>query len=83
VRDIDSIRRSESTLRGILELLKPFEVETVAEFVENDTVARKAGMMGCDYGQGYAFGAPQPLAEAISSLKADESRKLRRLSLEI
>ncbi len=83
VRDIDSNRRSESTLRGILELLKPFDVETVAEFVENDTVARKAGTMGCDYGQGYAFGAPQPLAEAISSLKADESRKLRRLSLEI
>lgn len=83
VRDIDTNRRSESTLRGIIDLLRPFGVETVAEFVENEAIARKAGMLGCIYGQGYAFGRPQPLAEAVSSLRADESLKLRRISLEI
>lgn len=83
VRDIDTNRRSEATLRGIIDLLRPFAVETVAEFVENDFIARKAGTLGCIYGQGYAFGRPQPLAEAVSALRADESLKLRRISLEI
>jgi len=83
VRDILTNRRAESTLRSIVELVRPYDVEIVAEYVENEDVARKARQLGIHYGQGYAFGKPRSLALELEALKQDESRKLHRLALEI
>lgn len=83
VRDIMTNRRAESTLKSIVELVRPYDVEIVAEYVENEDVARKARLLGIDYGQGYAFGKPRSLALELEALKQDESRKLHRLALEI
>lgn len=83
VRDILTDRSSQATVRGIVELAKGFGIATVAEYVENEAIAGYIRKMGVDYGQGYAFGKPEPLAELLASVSNDESRRLRRLFLEL
>jgi EAL domain-containing protein (putative c-di-GMP-specific phosphodiesterase class I) len=83
VKDILTNRRAASTLEGIVDLVRPFDVETVAEYVENESLARIVRSLGIDYAQGYAFGKPEAMESILEGLKLDESRKMRRLALEI
>jgi diguanylate cyclase (GGDEF)-like protein len=83
VRDIGTNRRAESTLKSIVDLLRPFDVDIVAEYVENEIIIRKLRQLGIDYAQGFAFGRPGALAVAFEGLKSDESRRMRRIALEI
>jgi diguanylate cyclase (GGDEF)-like protein len=83
VRDIVSNRRSQATVRGIVELARGFSVDTVAEYVEDQAIADKVRELGVDYAQGYAFGKPEPLEQVLARLGQDESRRLHRLFLEI
>jgi len=83
VRDIVGSDRAASTLKGIIELLRPFNVETVAECTENAAIAQKLRQLGVDYAQGYAFGRPEPLPGVLEGLKQDESRKMHAIALEI
>lgn len=83
VRDIVTDQRSQVTVRAIVELAKGFGIDTVAEFVENETIAETVRRLGVDYAQGYAFGRPEPLKEALEKLSRDESQRLHRLFLEL
>ncbi|HYL71756.1 MAG TPA: bifunctional diguanylate cyclase/phosphodiesterase, partial [Candidatus Dormibacteraeota bacterium] len=83
VRDIATDRRSQATVRGIVELAKGLSMDTVAEYVENDAIAAVVRRMGVDYAQGYAFGKPQPLDALLAELAHDESRRMKRLMLEL
>ena len=83
VRDVVSNRRSQATVRGIVELAKGFSVDTVAEYVENQAIADKVRELGVDYAQGYAFGTPEPLDKILAALGQDESRRLHKLFLEM
>jgi len=82
VRDIRSDRNSKATVKGIVELAKGLGIETVAEYVENDEIAKEVRRLGVDYAQGYAFGKPTPLAAILDGLAKDESKRLHRLYLE-
>lgn len=83
VRDILTNPRSEATVRGIIELARGHGLETVAEYVESEAIAAALRKLGVDYAQGYAFGRPEPLEDILKSLAQDESRRLRRLYLEL
>jgi EAL domain-containing protein (putative c-di-GMP-specific phosphodiesterase class I) len=37
-------------------------IETIAEFVHNEAILERLTALGVDYAQGYAIGAPVPLA---------------------
>lgn len=82
VRDILSDRNSVATVKAIVELAKGLGIETVAEYVENEPIAREVRRLGVDYAQGYAFGKPEPLTEILESIAHDESRRLHRLYME-
>jgi diguanylate cyclase (GGDEF)-like protein len=82
VRDLMSDRNSQATVRSIVELAKGLGIPTVAEFVENEELAREVRRLGVDYGQGYAFGMPEPLSDLLENLTRDESQRLHRLFLE-
>jgi diguanylate cyclase (GGDEF)-like protein len=82
VRDIISNRRSQATVRGIVELAKGFSIDTVAEFVENAEIADMVRKLGVDYAQGYAFGRPEPFDKLLADIGRDESRRLHKLFLE-
>ena len=83
VRDILTDRRSQVTVRAIVELAKGFSIDTVAEFVENKAIADAVRKLGVDYAQGYAFGKPEPLKDILEDLNRDESRRLHKLFLEM
>lgn len=83
VRDIVTDQRSQVTVRAIVELARGFGIDTVAEFVETDTIAETVRRLGVDYAQGYAFGRPEPLREALDKISREESQRLHRLFLEL
>ncbi len=83
VRDVLANKRSEATIRGIVELAKGFSIDTVAEYVETQAIADKVRELGVDYAQGYAFGRPEPLDKVLDDLGRDESRRLHKLFLEM
>ena len=83
VRDIVGNARSQAAVRSILELAKGLSLETVAEYVETDEIAAAVKALGVDYAQGYAFSVPEPLETVLNELARDESRRMRRLYLEV
>ena len=54
--------------RTIVQLGESLEMVTVAEGVETDEQLKLLKLMKCDYGQGYLFGRPAPLAELLDLL---------------
>jgi diguanylate cyclase (GGDEF)-like protein len=83
VRDVVTNSRSQATVRGIVELARGFSIDTVAEFVENKSIAETVRKLGVDYAQGYAFGRPEPLEQILESLSHEESQRLHGLFLEL
>jgi EAL domain-containing protein (putative c-di-GMP-specific phosphodiesterase class I) len=76
-------KRSQTTVRAIVELAKGYGIDTVAEYVENQAIAAVVRDLGVDYAQGYAFGKPEPLDQILAELGRDESRRLHKLFLEM
>jgi diguanylate cyclase (GGDEF)-like protein len=75
VRDIQTSRRSQATVKAIVQLAKSIGADTVGEFVETPGIANKLRELGVDYGQGYAFGRPEPLEGVLDQLmKIEEPR---------
>jgi len=83
VRDILTDRNSKATVKATVELARGLGIETVAEYVENEAIAREVRRLGVDYAQGYAYGRPEPLAEVLESLAHDESQRLHKVFLEM
>ncbi|NNM61697.1 MAG: GGDEF domain-containing protein [Steroidobacteraceae bacterium] len=82
VRDAASNRSSRAAVRAIVELATEMSIDTVAEYVETAEIAADMRSLGVDYAQGHAFGEPEPLDALLTTLDADESRRLHRLFLE-
>jgi EAL domain-containing protein (putative c-di-GMP-specific phosphodiesterase class I) len=82
VRDIATDRNSRATVRAIVELAKGLGIQTCAEYVETEEIAREVRLLGVDYAQGFGIGKPEPLTDVLESLTRDESERLHRLFLE-
>jgi diguanylate cyclase (GGDEF)-like protein len=68
IRDITDNRISESMVAAITQVAKVMELETVAEYVENEATRKLIVELGVDFAQGHAVGKPLPLDEVLSSL---------------
>ena len=73
IRDITDNRISESMVAAITQVAKVMELDTVAEYVEHDETRELIRELGVDFAQGHAIGKPQPLQEALASLKKLET----------
>lgn len=73
VRDAVANQRSESMIRAIAQLGRTMGMETVAEYVETDDLRMRMAALGVDYGQGFAMGRPQPLADLLGDLALYEA----------
>jgi diguanylate cyclase (GGDEF)-like protein len=71
VLDLLTSRRSAATVQAIVQLGKGEGIDTVAEFVETPALAQKLRALGVDYGQGYAFGKPEPLDSVLAGIQAE------------
>jgi diguanylate cyclase (GGDEF)-like protein len=58
VRDIVADPVSESMVAAINQVGQAMQLETVAEYVENDEIKQLLNNIGVDYGQGYGIGRP-------------------------
>ena len=69
VKDLVTNKRSEAAIRGIVQLARDFVLQTVGEHVETRDQAAYLRRLGVDFGQGYLFGRPEPLDDAIRGLR--------------
>jgi diguanylate cyclase (GGDEF)-like protein len=66
VRDLLANPRSESLVRGIAQLGRGMDIETVAECVETAAVRDRLTELGVDCAQGFFFGRPKPLEDVLA-----------------
>ncbi len=57
-------------VQNIVALAAEFDCEVILEGIEAQKTAEAARHMGIRYGQGFYFGRPAPVAEAIAAIKA-------------
>ena len=67
VRDIIDDPIDYAMVKAINEIGHLMGIKTIAEFVENEAIAKKLGSIDVDYGQGYGLGKPLPLDEIIQN----------------
>lgn len=60
VREIETSKRDASVIRAILDMARSFDLETIAEGIETETVKNYLQQEMCTEGQGYLFGKPMP-----------------------
>jgi len=68
IRDISDNRISESMVAAITQVAKVMELQTVAEYVENEKTRKLVAELGVHYAQGHAIGKPMPLEDVLGEL---------------
>ena len=68
IRDISVNRISESMVAAITQVAKVMELETVAEYVENEKTRKLVAKLGVHYAQGHVIGKPMPLEDVLADL---------------
>lgn len=68
IRDITTNRISESMVAAITQVAKVMELDTVAEYVEQDETRSLLARLGVDFAQGHAVGKPQSLEIVLQTL---------------
>jgi diguanylate cyclase (GGDEF)-like protein len=71
VRDLLANPRSESLVRGIAQLGRGMNIETVAECVETAAVRDRLTELGVDCAQGFFFGRPKPFEAVLATELSD------------
>lgn len=60
VKHVHDSGRDAAVVRAILEMTRSFDLEVIAEGIENARQRDRLYRMGCQEGQGYLFSQPQP-----------------------
>ena len=61
IRDIETSSYSLSAVKSIVTFAKEQNLQTIAEFIENESIFNIVRDLGVDFSQGYYFGKPEPL----------------------
>ena len=77
VRDITVDESDRAIVVSIVNVAKAFGLRVVAEGIETPEQAEFVSTLGCDDGQGYLFGRPQPFAEFLGVMTTSQRPKLR------
>ncbi len=73
IRDLSTNVISQSVVAAIAEVARVMQLETVAEFVQDQEVRDLLGKLGITWAQGYLIGEPVPLRESLVRLQAAPS----------
>ena len=61
IRDIATNSYSHSVVKSIVTFAKEQNIQTIAEFIENETIFDVVKSLGVDFSQGYYFGKPEDI----------------------
>ena len=64
IKDIDNNKRSYDIVKALVQLCKESNIQTIAEFVENEKIDSIITQMGIDFGQGYFYSPPKDLLKS-------------------
>jgi len=64
IRDIETSSYSLSAVKSIVTFAKEQNMQTIAEFIENESIFKIVKELGVDFSQGYHFGKPEPLKKS-------------------
>lgn len=67
IRDIHQNEMDYILVKSIHDLVKQFDKQTVAEFVESEDILSCLVDLGIDYAQGYLISAPKPLEQLVDN----------------
>jgi diguanylate cyclase (GGDEF)-like protein len=74
-RAIDSDARAAALVEAILLMGSALELQVVAEGIERRTQVQRLRGSGCNLGQGFLYGRPQPLADVVAQLQDDRAAR--------
>jgi predicted signal transduction protein with EAL and GGDEF domain len=74
IRDLHDDPDDEAIVRAVISLCKSLDIRIVAEGVETEAQAAYLRKYGCDFGQGYLFGAAVGAAEVPALLAAFDAK---------
>lgn len=77
VRDVLSNARSRALIRALVQIAGEIGLGTVAEFVETEEIADSVRKLGVQCAQGYFYGHPMPLSDALDNLLAFQGADVR------
>jgi len=67
--------RDDAMMKGIVSLCRDLHIKTIAEMIEANEQATSLRSIGVEYGQGYLFGRPGPVAQLPSATVARIARR--------
>ena len=67
VKDMHINKIDHAMVRSIHSVAEAMNIQTVAEFVENDAILKELKLIGIHYGQGLHLGAPMPMKQLIDN----------------
>jgi diguanylate cyclase (GGDEF)-like protein/PAS domain S-box-containing protein len=70
IKDIVKDAIASEIVEAIARIASVMQIETIAEFVENDAILMKLKSLGVDYAQGYSIAEPCLLEKAVSQVQA-------------
>jgi len=68
IRDLLTNTRSDALVRALVLIAEQLDLETVAEYVETEELAVRLKQLGVRYAQGYLYGKPRPLTDALADV---------------
>lgn len=78
IRDVDTSVQARSVAKTVQAFAHTVGVQTVAEFVHNESVLNTVRDLGVTFVQGYYLGRPAPAAAHLESLTKTSGRSMRR-----
>lgn len=70
IRDIETDPLDMAAVRCFHEVARAIGVQTIAEFVETESIRQVLCAIGIDYAQGYLIHRPEPLEDLLRSVRA-------------
>ena len=67
IKNIQTSSYSKSVVKSIVTFAKEQNIQTVAEFIENEEIFKIVKELGVDYSQGYYFNKPEPITHYVTS----------------
>jgi diguanylate cyclase (GGDEF)-like protein/PAS domain S-box-containing protein len=67
IKNIENDAIAAEMVTAIARVASVMGIQTIGEFVENDSILLKLKTLGVDYAQGYGIGKPSPLKIAVAS----------------